>query len=122
MTTEVQRQGLGMFADLGFTLEHEGATTVCLLHEGELVARFSQTGANEESLQEECARHLMKEVKMDNSKGVTVPDCPLHLTVCFPSCHFWTKNGCGHDAFLAKELENNRAMKESSCLYRPPKK
>jgi len=57
MTTEVQVQGLGTFARWGFTLEHDGA--LFLLHEGELVARFSQTGATEESLQAECARHLV---------------------------------------------------------------
>jgi len=29
-------------------------------HQGELVARFSKTGATEESLQEECAAHLVE--------------------------------------------------------------
>ena len=47
MTTETQVRGLGEFAHRGFTLEHDGAMTVFLLHEGELVARFSQTGAKE---------------------------------------------------------------------------
>lgn len=59
MTTEVQVQGLGQFANFGFTLEHDGAMSVFLLHEGELVGRFSQTGATETSLQEECANHLV---------------------------------------------------------------
>ena len=59
MTTEVQRRGLGMFSNLGFTLEHDGAMAVFLLHEGELLGRFSQTGATPESLQEECSRHLV---------------------------------------------------------------
>ena len=59
MTTEVQIQGLGEFARRGFTLELDGAIAVFLLHEGEPVARFSQTGATEESLQEECAKHLV---------------------------------------------------------------
>ncbi len=59
MTTQVQIQGLGSFADFGFTLEHDGASAVFLLHEGELVARFSQTGATEESLQAECNKHLV---------------------------------------------------------------
>jgi len=58
MTTEVQVQGLGAYEQWGFTLDHDGSMAVFLLHEGELVARFSQTGATEESLQEECARHL----------------------------------------------------------------
>jgi len=58
MTTQVQIQGLGLFANFGFTLEHDGAIAVFLLHKGELVGRFSQTGATEESLQGECARHL----------------------------------------------------------------
>jgi len=59
MTTEAQIQGLGEFANFGFTLEHDGAMSVFLLHEGELVGRFSQTGATEESLQAECAKHLV---------------------------------------------------------------
>ena len=61
MVTKVQIQGLGEFARQGFTLEHDGAMAVFLLHEGELVGRFSQTGATEESLQAECARHLEEE-------------------------------------------------------------
>lgn len=31
---------------------------VLLLHKGETVARFSQSGATEEGIQAECARHL----------------------------------------------------------------
>lgn len=59
MTTKVQTQGLGEFARYGFTLEHDGAVAVFLFHEGDLVARFSQSGATEENLQAECARHLV---------------------------------------------------------------
>jgi len=58
MTTQRQVQGLGTFADQGFTLEHPDDHIVELHHQGELVARFSQTGATRESLQAECARHL----------------------------------------------------------------
>ncbi len=60
MTTEAQIQGLGEFTRWGFTLEHDGALSVFLLHEGKLVGRFSQTGASEKSLQKECALHLVK--------------------------------------------------------------
>lgn len=60
MVTEAQVQGLGEFARWDFTLEHPDDHVVVLLHEGELVARFSQLGATEESLQEECALHLAK--------------------------------------------------------------
>ena len=48
-----------MFANRGFTLEHLGCEVVLLLHEGEFVARFSQTGATEESIQAQCAKHLV---------------------------------------------------------------
>jgi len=58
MTTQAQIQGVGEFARWGFTLQHPDDHILLLLHEGELVARFSQTGATEESLQEECAKHL----------------------------------------------------------------
>ena len=59
MTTEVQIQGLGEFARRGFTLEHLGCEVVLLLHEDEMVGRFYQTGATEESLQAECSKHLV---------------------------------------------------------------
>ncbi len=65
MRTEAQFQGLGEFANRGFTLEHDGAMAVFLLHEGELMARFSQLGATEASLQHECAAHLVKQHHWD---------------------------------------------------------
>ena len=59
MVTEAQVQGLGEFARWGFTLEHPDDHVLVLTHEKEMVARFSQTGATPESLQEECAKHLV---------------------------------------------------------------
>ncbi len=59
MTTETQIQGLGEFSRWGFTLEHPNDHVVELHHEGKFVAWFSQTGATEESIQAECARHLV---------------------------------------------------------------
>jgi len=59
MTTQTQVQGLGLFARWGFTLVHPDDHILELLHEGELVARFSQTGATEESLQAKCSKHLV---------------------------------------------------------------
>lgn len=59
MTTQLQVQGLGEFARWGFTLEHPDDHVVFLMHEGERIAVFSQLGATEESLQAECARHLV---------------------------------------------------------------
>jgi len=59
MVTEVQRQGLGQFANFEFRLEHPDDHIVELHHQGKLVARFSQLGATPESLQDECARHLV---------------------------------------------------------------
>ena len=61
MATQAQAQGLDEFARWGFTLEPHGDHVVLLLHQGELVARFSQTGATDQSLQAECARHLVTE-------------------------------------------------------------
>jgi len=58
MTTQAQTLGLGEFTRWGFTLEHPDDHIVELCHQGELVARFSQLGATEESIQAECARHL----------------------------------------------------------------
>ena len=57
--TQAQIRGLGEFADREFTLEHpDGDQIVELRHDGQLIARFSQTGATQESLQRECAKHL----------------------------------------------------------------
>ena len=58
MQTEAQVQGLGEFACQGFALEHPDDHLLFLMHESERVAVFSQTGATQESLQDECARHL----------------------------------------------------------------
>lgn len=85
MTTQAQIQGLGQFANFGFTLEHDGAMSVFLLHEGELVGRFSQTGTSEKSLQKECALHLVK-------------------------CHAW--NGC---LWSGQNEEENQASKEKQA-------
>lgn len=60
MVTEAQAQGLGEFVRWGFTLEHPDDHILVLLHDGELVARFSQLGATEESIQAKCALHLAK--------------------------------------------------------------
>ncbi len=59
MTTKAQAQGLGEFARWGFTLQHPDDDVLLLMHEGEMVAGFSQLGATEESLQEECSKHLV---------------------------------------------------------------
>ena len=60
MVYQVQVNSLGEFARCGFTLEHPDDHVVLLLHEGALVDRFYQTGATPESLQAECAEHLVK--------------------------------------------------------------
>lgn len=73
MTTQAQTQRLGEFARRGFTLERPDDHALELLHEGDLVALFSQTGATERSLQRECARHLVEKHNWDgclwSSKG-----------------------------------------------------
>jgi len=61
MTTEAQIRGLGMFSQCGFILEHPDDHVVILMHQGEQVAVFSQTGATPDSLQNECAKHLAME-------------------------------------------------------------
>ena len=58
MTTQAKIQGLREFARWEFTLERPDLI-VELHHQGDLVARFSQAEANEQSLQAECARHLV---------------------------------------------------------------
>jgi len=59
MFTEAQIHALGEYSRRGFTLDHDGSIALLLLHEGELVARFSQVGVTPQSLQNECARHLV---------------------------------------------------------------
>jgi len=67
MTTQAQAQGLGTFEQRGFTLEPPTDHVVELQHQGEFVARFSQTGATEHSLQAECARHLVNKHGWDGA-------------------------------------------------------
>ena len=57
MTIRAQN-GLGKFARRGFALQHPNDHVVLLMHDGEQIAVFSQTGATPESLREECAKHL----------------------------------------------------------------
>ena len=45
----------------GFSLCHTDDHVVLLMHEGEQVAVFSQTGATRESIEEECEKHLSEE-------------------------------------------------------------
>ena len=59
MTTQAKVRALGEFARWKFTLERLDDLLVELHHQGELVARFSQAEATEQSLQAECARHLV---------------------------------------------------------------
>ena len=59
MDMEAQYWGVGMFARQGFSLNHPDDHVVVLRHEGEQVARFSQLGTTKESIQAECARHLV---------------------------------------------------------------
>jgi hypothetical protein len=61
MPTEAQMQSVGCFANHGFTLETSDDHVAVLLHRGERIAVFSQTGATQESIQAECARHLVQE-------------------------------------------------------------
>ena len=60
MTTPAEIRGLGEFVRQGFTLVDPDDHLLLLMHEGEQIAVFSQTGATQESLQRECARHLTK--------------------------------------------------------------
>ncbi len=59
MTTQAQIQGLGAYEQWGFTLEHPDDHVLFLMHKGERIAIFSQSGATEESIQETCANHLV---------------------------------------------------------------
>ena len=59
MTTQAQVQGLGEFARWGFTLEHPDDHVLFLMHEQERIAIFSKQGATPQSLQAECAKHLV---------------------------------------------------------------
>ena len=45
----------------GFSLSYPDDHIVLLMHDGEQVAAFSQTGATRESIEAECERHLLEE-------------------------------------------------------------
>lgn len=59
MSTRAQEEALGEYVQKGFTLENDGDEVIHLIHEGERVASFSQTGATKESLRDECCLHLV---------------------------------------------------------------
>ena len=59
---------LGEYANHRFTLEHQDDHVVFLLHDGEQIAIFSQTGAIKENIQAECASHLARERKKGGKK------------------------------------------------------
>lgn len=67
MTTAERDPGLGSFAGMGFALVHPDDHIVELHHEGKFVARFSQLGATPESLQAECAKHLVNDHGWDGA-------------------------------------------------------
>ena len=52
MSDRTDIEALGDFAQKGFTLEHDGDHIVYLMHQGESIARFSQTGASSRELPE----------------------------------------------------------------------
>ena len=49
---------LGPFACRGFTLESDNNHALLLLHDGEIVARFSPPLAGYQGIHSECSRHL----------------------------------------------------------------
>lgn len=59
MATRAQFNSQREFVTRGFTLKYPDDDVLVLLHEGEQVAVFSQTGAIESSLQMECIRHMV---------------------------------------------------------------
>jgi hypothetical protein len=58
MNTPVYTLDLGPFACRDFTLECDNNYTLLLLHEGELVVRFSPPPAGYQGIHSECSRHL----------------------------------------------------------------
>jgi hypothetical protein len=69
MTTQIQDRSIGEFARWGFTLGHPDDHVVELYHEGELIARFSQTGATQTSLKEECEKNMDENHPLNSLKG-----------------------------------------------------
>ena len=45
----------------GFSLSYPDDHIILLMHDGEQVAAFSQTGATRESIEAECEKHLSEE-------------------------------------------------------------
>jgi hypothetical protein len=60
MPTKAQKEQLGVYSHMGFTLNHEGDETLELRHHEEIIARFGQQGITQEMIWQECARHLME--------------------------------------------------------------
>lgn len=58
MVVNVTREVLGIYAERGFDLSEPDDHFLVLSHQGAEVVRFLQSGATQESIQAECARHL----------------------------------------------------------------
>ena len=56
---------LGEFSQRDFTLNNVDDHVVKLLHDGEVIASFSQSGATQHTLQAECALHLVRKHNWD---------------------------------------------------------
>jgi len=56
---------LSEFSQRNFTLNNVDDHIVELLHDGEVIASFSQSGATQYALQAECALHLVRKHNWD---------------------------------------------------------
>ncbi len=58
-TSNYKAQVLGNYCDLGFDLTTPDDHALFLLHEGERIAVFSQSGATLECIRSRCSSHLL---------------------------------------------------------------
>ncbi len=63
-------------------------------HEGEMCPYAEKTGRNRLLCEEGfCCRCQIWD-DFTTIKGVSAPNCPLKLEVCFPSCYWWHNGNC----------------------------
>ena len=62
------------FRKRGFSLSYPDDHVVLLIHEGQQVAVFSQTGATREAIDAECENHLSREHDLNQINFVEMKD------------------------------------------------
>jgi len=63
-------------------------------HKGEMCPYAEKTGRDPTLCQEGFCNRCQIWYDFNTIKGVSAPNCPLGLEVCYPSCYWWMDGEC----------------------------